>query len=108
VNEYLKGLSDEKLNEYLATSLENRGKDVNTWLYWDAGHGADEYPEDFIDWIGNVTGFSKQYGVSVRLSHIHTHSCSVFFPAIQGLSSLISQFLQPTSFDIAGIIINPG
>lgn len=43
----------------LATSLENRNRDVNTWLYWDAGHGADEDPEDFISWIGNVTGFSK-------------------------------------------------
>jgi hypothetical protein len=42
----------------LATSLENRGKDVNIWLYWDAGHGADEDPEAFIAWIGNVTGFS--------------------------------------------------
>jgi len=43
----------------LATSLENRNKDGNAWLYWDAGHGADEDPEDFIAWIGNVTGFSK-------------------------------------------------
>ena len=43
----------------LATSLENRNKDVNTWLYWDAGHGADEDPEDFIAWIGCVTGLSK-------------------------------------------------
>jgi hypothetical protein len=43
----------------LATSLENRNKAVNTFLYWDAKHGADEDPEDFIAWIGNVTGFSK-------------------------------------------------
>ena len=43
----------------LATSLENRNKDVNTWLFWDGGHCADEDPEDFIAWIGNVTGFSK-------------------------------------------------
>lgn len=43
----------------LATSLENRNRDVNTWLYWDAGHGADEDPEDFIAWIGKVTGYSK-------------------------------------------------
>jgi hypothetical protein len=43
----------------LATSLENRKKNVNTLLYWDAKHGADEDPEDFITWIGNVTGFSK-------------------------------------------------
>jgi hypothetical protein len=44
----------------LAISLENRKKDVNTWLYWDAGHGADEDPEDFIAWIGNITGFAKR------------------------------------------------
>ena len=36
----------------LAASLENRNKDVNAWLYWDAGHGADEDAEDFIAWIG--------------------------------------------------------
>jgi hypothetical protein len=39
----------------LATSLENRKKDVNAWLYWDAGHGADQDPEDFIAWIGKIT-----------------------------------------------------
>jgi hypothetical protein len=44
----------------LAASLENRKKDVNTWLYWDAGHGADEDPEAFIAWIGNVTGFTTR------------------------------------------------
>jgi hypothetical protein len=43
----------------LAISLENRNKHVNTRLYWDAGHGADEDPEDFIGWIGNITGFNK-------------------------------------------------
>ena len=43
----------------LTTSLENRNKDVNTWLYWDAGHGADEDPEDFIAWIRKATGYSK-------------------------------------------------
>jgi hypothetical protein len=44
----------------LATILENHGKDVNTFLYWDAGHGADQDTEDFIAWIGNVTGISKK------------------------------------------------
>jgi hypothetical protein len=43
----------------LATSLENRKRDVNSWLYWDAKHGADEDPENFIAWIGIVTGFSN-------------------------------------------------
>ncbi|MGB7544783.1 MAG: subtype B tannase [Methanothrix sp.] len=43
----------------LATCLENRNREVNTWLYWDAKHGADDDPEDFIAWIGNITGFSK-------------------------------------------------
>jgi len=42
----------------LATSLENQQKNVNTRLYWDAGHGADEDPEDFILWMGKITGFS--------------------------------------------------
>ena len=42
----------------LATGLENKGKDVNILLYWDAGHGADEDPEDFIAWIGKITGYT--------------------------------------------------
>ncbi len=42
----------------LATSLENRNKDVDTWLYWDAKHGADEDAKEFIAWIGCVTGFT--------------------------------------------------
>lgn len=46
----------------LAISLENWNKDVNCWLYWDGGHGADEDSEDFIAWIGNVTGFTKKAG----------------------------------------------
>jgi hypothetical protein len=43
----------------LATGLENRNKVVNTFLYWDAGHGADQDAEDFITWIGNLTLFSR-------------------------------------------------
>jgi hypothetical protein len=42
----------------LATSLENRKKNVNTFLYWDAGHGSDEDAEEFIAWVGKLTGFS--------------------------------------------------
>jgi hypothetical protein len=42
----------------LATSLENRNKEVNIWLYCDVGHGADEDPEDFIAWIAKITGFT--------------------------------------------------
>jgi hypothetical protein len=43
----------------LATSLENRNKEVNAWLFWDGGHCADDDPEGLIAWIGKVTGFSK-------------------------------------------------
>jgi len=43
----------------LAAGLENRKKDVNAWLYWDRGHGADDDPEDFIAWIGKITGFTR-------------------------------------------------
>jgi hypothetical protein len=43
----------------LATSLENRNKDVNTLFYWDAGHGADQDAEEFIAWIGTITGYRK-------------------------------------------------
>ena len=42
----------------LATSLENRNKVVNTSLYWDAGHGADQDAEEFITWVGTLTGYN--------------------------------------------------
>jgi hypothetical protein len=58
-----KGTSDPHTSQTviinLATSLENRNKKVNTLLYWDAGHGADQDAEDFIAWMGNLTGFSR-------------------------------------------------
>lgn len=41
----------------LGLCLENQHKNVNLSLYWDAGHGADQDPEEFIGWIGIVTGF---------------------------------------------------
>jgi hypothetical protein len=40
----------------LAASLENRNKEVNSLLYWDAGHGADQDAEEFIAWMRKVTG----------------------------------------------------
>ena len=39
----------------LATSLENQKRNVNTFLYWDAGHGADQDAEDFIAWMRNIS-----------------------------------------------------
>lgn len=43
----------------LATSLENLGDNVNTRMYWDAGHGTNQDPADFITWIATVTGYRK-------------------------------------------------
>lgn len=40
----------------LAASLENKNKNVNAFLYWDAGHGADQDAEEFIVWVNNITG----------------------------------------------------
>ncbi|NQE67054.1 subtype B tannase [Nocardia gamkensis] len=42
----------------LAASLENLGDEVDAAMYWDAGHGSNEDPEDFIAWIGKVTGYA--------------------------------------------------
>ena len=39
----------------LATSLENRGKKVNTWLFWDGGHCADDDPDGLIQWMKMIT-----------------------------------------------------
>jgi hypothetical protein len=41
----------------LATILENRGKDVNAWMFWDGGHCADDDPEGLVEWIGDITGY---------------------------------------------------
>lgn len=43
----------------LATGLENLGKKVNTWVFWDGGHCADNEPEEMVKWIGEVTGYKK-------------------------------------------------
>lgn len=41
----------------LATGLENRGKQVNSALFWDGGHCADTDPEGMVHWIGQITGY---------------------------------------------------
>ncbi|MFF7599238.1 subtype B tannase [Streptomyces mirabilis] len=40
----------------LAARLKNLGDDVDTSYYWDAGHGADNDPGDFVKWIATVSG----------------------------------------------------
>jgi len=37
--------------------LENRNKNVNTFLFWDGAHWADNDPQGFINWIGDITGY---------------------------------------------------
>jgi hypothetical protein len=49
----------------LGVSLENQGKSVDSWLYWDAGHGANEDGEQFIAWICDITGYDT-HGASVK------------------------------------------
>ncbi|MGW1761192.1 hypothetical protein [Streptomyces mirabilis] len=41
----------------LAARLKNLGDDVDTSYYWDAGHGADNDPGDFVKWIATVSGY---------------------------------------------------
>jgi hypothetical protein len=43
----------------LAASLENRGKNVDTWFFWDAAHCIDQDAEGFITWVGDISGFSR-------------------------------------------------
>jgi hypothetical protein len=40
----------------LAVSLENLNKKVDASVFWDGGHCADNDPEGFIKWIGNISG----------------------------------------------------
>lgn len=44
----------------LATKLQNANKSVNTQLFWDGGHCADNDPEGFIKWIENITGYTMK------------------------------------------------
>ncbi|MDR3688704.1 MAG: hypothetical protein P4L46_04935 [Fimbriimonas sp.] len=43
----------------LATTLENQERNVDALLYWDAGHGVDADPEQFVAWVGKPTGFVR-------------------------------------------------
>lgn len=40
----------------LSARLTDLGDDVDTSYYWDAGHGADQDPGDFVKWIAAVSG----------------------------------------------------
>ena len=40
----------------LAAGLEQMGRHVDTWLFWDAAHCIDEDAEGFIDWVGRIAG----------------------------------------------------
>ncbi|WP_332875049.1 subtype B tannase [Streptomyces geranii] len=42
----------------LHARLDQLGDDVDTSYYWDAGHGADQDPGEFVKWIGEVSGYS--------------------------------------------------
>ncbi|MGX5186803.1 subtype B tannase [Streptomyces avermitilis] len=43
----------------LTAGLENLGDDVDTYMYWDGGHGANQDAPDFITWIRSVSGYAK-------------------------------------------------
>ncbi len=40
----------------LTTALQNRGDSVNTLMYWDSGHGANEDAEAFVAWMKGLAG----------------------------------------------------
>jgi hypothetical protein len=46
----------------LSARLTSLGDDVDTAYYWDAGHGADQDPADFIKWIAAVSGHKGHKG----------------------------------------------
>ncbi len=43
----------------LATKLENRNKNVNTFLFWNGGHCVDNDPQGFINGIGDITCYKS-------------------------------------------------
>ena len=44
----------------MATRVENKGKNVNTWLSWDGGHYADDDPEGLIKKIKYISRYPTQ------------------------------------------------
>ena len=81
----------------LATKLENQHKDVNARLYWDAGHGADEDAEDFIAWIGHLTG-SPNHAAGVTTTAGVTTGANIP-PAVASTDQS-----DPGLYDLAGFI----
>ena len=43
----------------LAAGMATIGKNVNSLMYWDAGHGANQDAADFIKWVASTTAYSK-------------------------------------------------
>ena len=43
----------------LAAGLHGLGDNVDSLMYWDAGHGANDDPEKFLAWANTVTGHSS-------------------------------------------------
>lgn len=43
----------------LAAQTESLGDSTSLRLYWDAGHGANEDAEAFLDWISTITGYAR-------------------------------------------------
>ena len=43
----------------LAARTRALGDSTNTRLYWDAGHGANEDADAFLDWIASITGYAR-------------------------------------------------
>jgi hypothetical protein len=43
----------------LAAGMATIGKNVNSLMYWDAGHGANQDSADLMKWIGSTTGYQR-------------------------------------------------
>ena len=44
----------------LAAALQNKDYSVDALMYWDAEHGANDDPANFIAWIAKVTGYTAK------------------------------------------------
>jgi hypothetical protein len=43
----------------LAAGMQTIGKNVDSLMYWDAGHGANQDAADFITWMASTTGHKR-------------------------------------------------
>jgi predicted GNAT family N-acyltransferase len=56
---FLTAVAEADRTANLAAQTKALGDSTSLWIYWDAGHGANEDTEAFLDWISAITGHPR-------------------------------------------------